>query len=191
METAYILSVFADKVVVIAPKSVHPSILSFSSPSLDPRFGLEGTLLLPDLVKTLYSLSQLTPPTDDQIAQLVEFDADSHLLKIQVNNQRESSKILKFQVFQQIKVLIRVDEGNDRQSIRKLVMTIMTDEALARGLPENQATQDSSQSDLIEEDVGAASRKKRKTTDVTDDTLLESQIQTSKKKKVKGTTPKK
>jgi hypothetical protein len=147
-------------------------------------------------VKTLYSLSQLALPADDQIPQLVEFDADSHLLKIKINRQEEPCQILKFQVFQQIKVLIRVDEGNDRQSIRRLVMTIMTDEALARGLPDNNNSQENEINrhvELIgegEEDVDLISRKKRKPAEVTDETTVESQKQTPKKKKLRGTAKK-
>jgi hypothetical protein len=150
-------------------------------------------------VKTLYTLSQQSAPADDQIPQLVEFDEESHLLKIQINEAADasSSKILKFQVFQQIKVLIRVDEGNDRQSIRKLVMTIMTDEALARdGLPQDyKVTKTVSQSNDIEEvEVETSSRKKRKPIEVTEDeveVIVESQKQTPKKKKLKIAAPKK
>jgi hypothetical protein len=77
------------------------------------------------MVKTLSALSGSAIPSDEEIPQLVDYDADSHLLTI-----RGAAKAaVRYQVFQKIQVLIRVEEGNERQSIRKLVMTILPDDA--------------------------------------------------------------
>lgn len=76
-------------------------------------------------MKTIYQLEGSSLPPDGEIPQLVDYDADSHLLKIQVNQKNNSSKLIKLQVFQKIQVLIRVEEGNDRHSIRKLLMTLV------------------------------------------------------------------
>jgi hypothetical protein len=94
---------------------------------------LEGTLLVAEMVKTLCTLSGSAMPSDDEIPSLIDHDADSHLLTIRCPAAAASvpPKVVKYQVFQKIQVLIRVEEGNERQSIRKLVMTVLPDDAHA------------------------------------------------------------
>ncbi len=87
------------------------------------RFGLEGTLPVSDIVKSLYPSSTLT---EVDLAQLVIFDPDLHMIRIQTDR-TNPSKLLKLQVFQKVFVNISVEEAKERQSIRKLVMSLKTD----------------------------------------------------------------
>jgi hypothetical protein len=61
------------------------------------------------MVKTLSALSGSAIPSDEEIPQLVDYDTDSP--------PHHPKAAVRYQVLQKTQVLIRVEEGNERQTI--------------------------------------------------------------------------
>lgn len=106
VEPAYVLSVLPDRVVVIVPK-----------------FGLEGTLLVADIIEQCYGedLKKCAGVED-----MVGHDATAHRLTLS----SAGRKLREFQVFQQVLVRIVVQEssGTMAGSSRKIVMSLFKSE---------------------------------------------------------------
>ena len=109
MESAYVLSVLPDRIVVIVPK-----------------FGIENTLMVNDIISEFF-LSDLES-VGGVIEDMVQYDAVAHRLTIsQCNKKKKKNKMLQvFQVFQQVQVRIVVQEstGTMAGSSRKIVMKL-------------------------------------------------------------------
>lgn len=105
VEPAYVLSVLPDRIVIIVPK-----------------FGIESTLLVGDIISEHFSteLKESKGVVDD----MVHYDAVAHRLRISIPGKK---KVLQeFQVFQQVLVRIFVQEstGTMAGSSRKIVMKL-------------------------------------------------------------------
>jgi exosome complex exonuclease DIS3/RRP44 len=115
VEPAYVLSVLPDRVVVIVPK-----------------FGIENTLMVSDIIAEFFP-SELKQ-SGGSVESMVKYDAVAHRMTLSVPG--EKTKLLSFQVFQQVLVRIIVQEstGTIAGSSRKIVMKLFrNDEESARG----------------------------------------------------------
>jgi exoribonuclease R len=111
-ETAYVLSVSQEKIVVIVP-----------------RFGIEGTIQLPPVVKAFLTRHVAAVPsaTSSTIAVTVH-DAIKHTVAIEVRGGSDGeagTRVWGVQVFQPLQVSIRVSES--RGGSRNLVMRLVVD----------------------------------------------------------------